>query len=92
MVWIEALIAAGLLYGWLWLLRNWKRRTSSQRLRVLAYALMALGVVVYFWNGLQVDYVVLSLMIAAVAIEFDLIGVVAEWRRAGEAVHHPDEG
>ncbi len=91
MVWIKALIAAGLLYGWLWLLRNWKRRTSSQPLRVLAYALVVAGAGVYFWNGLRVDHVVLSLMIAGVAMEFDLIGVVAEWRRAGEAVHQPDE-
>jgi hypothetical protein len=91
MLWIKALIAIASLCGWIWLIQNWKRRTGSRLLQVSAYALVAVGVGVYFWNGLQANYIVLSLVIAAVAIDLDLKGVIAGRRGAGKVGAHPDE-
>jgi len=88
---VEGLIAAVLLYGVIWLSRNWKRRTNRKSLRVLAYVLLFFAVGVYLYNGFQDNYLVLSLAVAAVVIDCDLIGAFVDWRRGGKAVNHSEK-
>lgn len=88
---VEGAIAAGLLYGFLWLSWNWKRRTKRKSLQVLAYVLLFFAVVVYLFNGFQDDYLVLSLAVAALVIEFDLPGAFVDWRRGIKVINRSSD-